>query len=285
MRAAILAVSLNLLLAGVKLSLGYLAGSQSMIADGFNNAGDFVTSIIVMIGAHVSARPRDREHPFGHGKAEHIFSMLISLILLYVAGQTCWSSVQSIMQDQQFVFSYWLILASLASILVKAVIVTYTLRLHNKTANLMLKALAYDSRNDMLISTGVIAGLIFGSYGYFWVDGSIGVLISLWIAYTGISVFREAYAVLMDTDLPDDTKAKIYCVISSMPGVITIDDITGKPVGGQSVVIIKISVDNKMSVEESHRIAGKIRYECKKLDKICDAVVHINPAFPSELSN
>jgi divalent metal cation (Fe/Co/Zn/Cd) transporter len=116
-----------------------------------------------------------------------------------------------------------------------------------------------------------------GYYGVAWVDGAVGICISIWIFYTGIKIFLSSFRVLMDTNIDPTFKENTYKLIESINGVDHIDSINAKPVGAGFIMIIKVSVDGEMSVNESHKISAEIKAQVKCVKGIKDAVVHINP--------
>lgn len=277
-KVAILGIFANLLLLILKLVVGFISGSQAMIADGFNSAGDIFTSAATFAGNKIASKPEDRNHPYGHGKAEYIFSMMISFSLLLVAYKIFHSSLNSIIKRETFTFSFWLVGVAAVTIVLKLTLFIYTRNIGRKEDNLLILANSEDHRNDVFVTSAALLGIIFGRYGIFIVDGIVGIIISFWVAYTALRIFSSSYHVLMDTNMDDNLKKDILHVILSIPGVDHVDEITAKPIGVSFIIIVKVSVPGNMTVEQGHGIAAQIRQKIKGCKRVGDVVVHINPA-------
>lgn len=276
-RVAVLGIAANIFLLLIKLTAGFLSRSQAMIADGFNSAGDVLASIMTLVGNSIARRPEDSDHPYGHGKAEYIFSMLISVSLIFVSVTIFKSALKSIINRATFQASWFLIVVAVITIIVKLTLFLYTNKIGKVLENLLVLANSEDHRNDVFVTSGTIFGIIMGYYGITWVDGAVGICISIWIFYTGIKIFISAFNVLMDTNMNQVFMESTYKIVECINGVNHIDSINAKPVGAGFIMIIKVSVDGEMSVNESHKIASEIKVKVKDLKDVKDAVVHINP--------
>ncbi|HHW32486.1 MAG TPA: cation transporter [Clostridiaceae bacterium] len=274
---AITGISANIVLMIIKLVIGFVSNSRSMIADGFNSAGDVFASVMTYAGNKIASKPEDKQHPYGHGKAEYIFSMIISFSLLVVSYKSLSGSVSSIIQKNVFNFSWWLVAVAVATILIKTCLFLYTRHAGRREDNLLIIANSEDHRNDILITLSTLLSIIFGVYNIYWLDGIVGIGISLWIAYTGIRIFLSSYNVLMDTTIDKVMEEKIINIISLVEGVDHIDSISAKPVGVNYILIVKVSVHGDMSVNSSHTVAARIKHNLKTLKNVSDVVVHVNP--------
>ncbi|GMQ62741.1 cation diffusion facilitator family transporter [Vallitalea maricola] len=268
----------NIFLLVIKLIIGFLSMSQAMIADGLNSAGDVFASTITFIGNKISSTPGDDEHPYGHGKAEYIFSMIISFSLFFVSFSIFKMSIDSLINKQEFEYSPWLIYIALASIVIKLVLFMYSINIGRKYNSLLAIANAQDHRNDIFLSSLTLLSVILGNYNIYFVDGVVGILISLWIAYTGVSIFNQSYSVLMDTNIDSKVKHEMEKQIMSIEGLDHVDNINSKPIGLNFILIVKISVDANMTVYEGHSISAQIKKLLMEFDHIEDVVVHVNPA-------
>ncbi len=276
-KIALLGIGANIVLLSIKLTAGFLSRSQAMIADGFNSAGDVFASVMTLVGNSIASRPEDKDHPYGHGKAEYIFSMIISLSLMFIAFTIFKSSLSSILNNTAFKISWFLITVAIVTIVVKLSLFIYTNRVGKVLGNLLVLANSEDHRNDVFVTSGTLLGIVMGYFGYTWVDGAVGICISLWIFYTGIKIFISSFKVLMDTDIDPTFKANTYNLVKSINGVDHIDSINAKPTGAGFILLIKVSVDGEMTVNESHKIASEIKARVKDIKDVKDAVVHINP--------
>ncbi|TYQ15999.1 UNVERIFIED_CONTAM: cation diffusion facilitator family transporter [Acetivibrio alkalicellulosi] len=276
-KVAILGIISNIFLLILKLIVGFMSKSQAMIADGFNSAGDVFASVITFAGNRIASRPGDHDHPYGHGKAEYIFSMIISFSLFPVAYSIFRSSLDSILHSKEFTFSIYLVSVAIITIIVKLSLFIYTNRAGKITENLLIIANSEDHRNDIFVTTSTLTSIIFGYFGIFWIDGFVGIGISFWIAYTGVKIFIECYKVLMDTDIDKGLKNEVIKAIESIQGVERIDNVTAKPVGISFIVIVKVSVLGDKTVEAGHSVAAKIKEKLKGFKNVSDVIVHINP--------
>lgn len=276
-KVALLGIAANIFLLLIKLTAGFLSRSQAMIADGFNSAGDVFASVLTLVGNSIASKPEDKDHPYGHGKAEYIFSMIISLSLLLVSFTIFKSALSSILNKAVFQMSWFLIAVAITTMLIKLTLFIYTSRVGKSLENLLVLANSEDHRNDVFVTAGTIIGIVMGYFGIAWVDGAVGIGISLWIFYTGIKIFISAFKVLMDTNIDPVFMENTTRLVAGIKGVDHIDSINAKPVGAGFILLIKVSVDGEMSVNESHKIASEIKAQVKNIKGIKDAVVHINP--------
>ena len=275
---AIIGIIANLFLLTIKLIVGFLSRSQAMIADGFNSLGDVFASLMTYIGNKIASQPHDKEHPYGHGKAEYIFSMIISFSLLIVAYTGLRNSIISIVTSQSLEFNYFLIAVAIGTIILKFILFIYTHKLGKTMENLLIIANSQDHRNDIFVSLVTLIGILLSRFGIYWVDGIVGIGIGIWIGYTGFDIFLNSYHILMDSEIEEDLKENVIEIISSIGGVDHIDDIITKPVGIRFIVIVKVSVEGNMTVNDSHHISADIKYALlKKIDKIQNVLVHKNP--------
>lgn len=276
-KIAVLGIAGNVFLLIIKLIVGFMSRSQAMIADGFNSAGDVFASTLTYAGNKIASRPEDVDHPYGHGKAEYIFSMIISFSLFIVAYKIFRSSLDSILNKDTFTFSIFLVAVALVTIVMKLSLFIYANKAGKATKNLLIIANSEDHRNDVFITTSTLLGIVMGALGIYWVDGVVGIGISLWIAFTGIRIFMSCYEVLMDTDIDEEFKNSIITTIQEVEGVDHVDDVRAKPVGIAFVIIVKVSVKGTMTVYDGHGVAARIKESLRKVENINDVVVHVNP--------
>lgn len=276
-KVAILGIVANIFLVTIKIIVGFISRSQAMIADGLNSAGDVFASLITYIGSIISSKPKDNDHHYGHGKAEYVFSMIISFAFLFVAINIFKSSLNSILEKEVASFSWNLILVATITIIIKLVLFVYCNRVGKEQENLLVMANAVDHRNDIFVTSSVLISVILGKMGVYWIDGVIGMGISIWVILSGFKIFLSAYDVLMDKSIDENIEQDLKSKIEEKFNIYHVDSITSKPTGLHYLLIIKVSVNGNMSVFESHEIASDIKYYLKEYAKIDDVIVHINP--------
>ena len=153
-KVAILGIVGNFILLAGKIITGMLTGSQAMLADGINSAGDVFSSLMTYIGSHIAGQPEDHDHPFGHGKSEYIFSFIIGISMLLAASVMIRSAVLVFLAGETARFSVWLVAVVVATILMKTGLYLYTRRQYKMTESLLIRANAEDHRNDCAVITG-----------------------------------------------------------------------------------------------------------------------------------
>jgi len=277
-RASILGIIGNIFLLVIKSIIGFITSSQAMIADAFNSAGDILSSFITFIGNQIASKPSDDDHNMGHGKAEYIYSMLISIVMIFMGVLVCRDSIISIFNRQKYEFSVWLIIVCLVTIIVKFCLYIYTDKLSKKYNNLLVKANSKDHRNDCVITLCNLIAALFSLYNIYFIDGIVGALIALWMIITAIKIFIESYDVLMDKSIDDETKDKVFEIINSHKEIKKVIHFNSTPVGYKYQISFTIYVDGKLSTFESHKIADDLEKEIgRKMDEIYLTIIHVNP--------
>lgn len=267
----------NIFLLIIKAFVGFVSHSQAMIADSFNSAGDIFASLMTFIGNKIASVPNDDDHNLGHGKAEYIFSMFISISMIFVASKLLYDSVVSLIIHSELQFSWFLVAVCIATIITKLCLFLYTRKAYLNHPNILLEATMKDHKNDCIVTTFTLLSVLLTLANIYWFDGIVGIGISLWICYTGITIFIESYNVLMDISVDDKTKDLILDIVHSYSEIKNIEDIISTPVGDKYLVFLTISLDGNLSTFESHELADSIEKNINGLDKIYKTVVHVNP--------
>ena len=171
----------NIFLFSIKAIVGFSTKSQAMIADSINSAGDIFASIMTSIGNKIASVPRDDDHNFGHGKAEYIFSLFISISMIFVSIKTLIDACKSLINGSQLTFSWWLVIVCVATIITKLFLYIYVRISYKKCKNILLQASMEDHRNDCIITTFTLISVLLSLKGIQWFDGIVGIGISAWI--------------------------------------------------------------------------------------------------------
>ncbi len=275
--ATIISIIGNIFLLIIKLIIGFISSSQAMISDAFNSAGDIFSSVMAFIGNKIASKDADEDHNLGHGKAEYIFSLLISLSMIIVSIELCASSIKSIFNNHEYQFSIWLIIVCIVTIIAKVILYIVVNHIYKKHHNILLLSTAIDHRNDCFLTTLTLLASICGYFGYREVDGVIGALVSLWILRTGIQIFKDSYDILMDKSMDNELKDEILNIVSTYSEIKKIDHLNSTPVGYQYQISLTIFVDGNMTTFASHEIANKLEKEISKLDEVYLTIIHVNP--------
>ena len=275
--ASILGIFGNLFLLIIKCIVGIITNSQAMIADSINSASDIISSILTFVGNKIASKPRDEDHHLGHGKAEYIYSMLISILIILVAITVFKDSIVSLFDPSNYNFSIWYIIVCIVTILVKLGLFLYTNKVAKVHNNLLILANSKDHRNDMVVTFFTLLSGICMCYSISFVDSVVGIGISIFILITGIKIFIASYDVLMDKAMNENTKKEVMDIIKKYKEVKKIQHFNATPVGYLYQVSFTIFVDGNLSTFESHDIANKLEEEISALDDIYVTIIHVNP--------
>lgn len=277
-RASILGILGNIFLFIIKIIVGLMASSQAMLADAFNSASDILSSVMTYIGSRVASKGADEDHNLGHGKAEYIYSMLISVTMIALGIKILWDSVIALFIKSNYEFTIWLVVVCLVTILVKLLLYFYTRKISKKYNNLLIEANSKDHRNDVFLTSFNLLSALFSLGGIYIVDSIVGMIISLWIIYTGVKIFIASYDVLMDKTISSNTKDKVLEIIKEHKEIVKINHFNATPVGYLYQVSFSIFVDGNLSTFESHKIANDLEKEIgKKIPEIYLTIIHVNP--------
>ena len=277
-RASLFGIVGNVFLFFIKVIVGIISSSQAMLADAFNSASDILSSVMTYIGNKVASKGIDEDHDLGHGKAEYIYSMLISITMMALGVTILKDSIYSIFNPSKYNFTIWLVIVCIVTLVVKFSLYLYTRNIGKKYNNLLVEANSKDHRNDMLITSCNLIAVIMSLFGIVIIDGIVGVLISLWILFSGLKIFKESYDVLMDKTISVETKDKVLDIIEEHKEIVKIQHFNATPVGYRYQVSFSIFVDGNMSTFDSHDIANKLEKEIiKKVPEIYLVVIHVNP--------
>lgn len=277
-KGSILGIIGNIFLFIIKIIIGIISHSQAMLADSFNSAGDIFASFMTWLGNRISSVPNDDDHNFGHGKAEYIFSMLISISMMIVAIKLLYDSIISIINGNKLIFSWKLVIICFITIITKLILYLCTKNIYKKTDSLLIKSNMIDHRNDMIITLFTTVAVILTTFNIYFFDGIVGIGISVWILITGIKIYKESYDVLMDTSIDNKTKNIILKIIRSYDEIKRIGNFYSIPIGYKYIVVITIFVNGDLKTKNSHEITEEIEKEVKsKISKIDQLIVHVEP--------
>ena len=277
-KASIFGIIGNLFLLVIKSIIGFISGSQAMIADAANSGADIFSSLMTFIGNKIASKPRDEDHNLGHGKAEYIYSMLISIAMITFAILLLKDSALAIVSKKVYDSSIWLIIVCIITIITKLSLFIYTNKLSKKYNNLLIKANSKDHLNDCFITTMNLISSVLAMYNIYLFDGIVGIVISSWMLSISLKIFIESYNVLMDKSMSKIEKTKVLDIVKSHPEIKKVNHFNSTPVGYKYQISLTIFVDGNLSTFESHKIANDLEKEIiKTIDEVYLAVIHVNP--------
>ena len=276
--ASILGIIGNIFLLIIKGIIGFITKSNSMLADAFNSAGDIFSSLMTYIGNKIASKPRDNDHNLGHGKAEYIYSMIISMIMILTSLLIAKDLIVSLINKHTYKFSIWLIVVCTITIVIKISLYIYTNRLSKKYHNILIKANSKDHLIDAIVTSINLVSCILGKYNIYYLDAPVSLLIVTWIIYSSFKIFKESYDILMDKCIDNNTKKEVLEIIKSYEEIKKINHFNSTPIGYQYQISFTIFVDGNLSTFKSHEIADKLEKEItSSFDDIYLTVIHVNP--------
>ena len=276
-RSGILGIVCNILLAGAKIAAGALSGTLSLLADGVNNLTDCGSNAVSLIGFKVSEKPADSEHPFGHRRAESVAALIVSVIVLAVAAELAVQSFERIFAPEAGGFSLLLVLVPAASIAVKLFLFAFNFSLAKRLRSDVLRATALDSLSDCIATAVVLGGMLVTRYTNVVLDGYAGLLVVVFIAFTGVSVLKETVSKLLGSAPDAETVQAIRACVLAFAGARGVHDLTVHSYGtGKLYATVHVEVDAHMPLTEAHDLADAIeRAAAEKTGALL--TVHIDP--------
>ena len=278
--ASVAGIAGNAVLAALKITAGIFSDSTALIGDGIDSSADVLISIIALITAKIISKPADAEHPWGHGRAETVATAFLSFVIFLGGAQIIISSVSGFFSsDSLFVPSSAAVIVTLISIAGKSLLAWSQYVLGKRADSAMIKANAKNMASDVMISLGVLAGLVISSVsGSAYADKAIAVLIGLWIIKTAAGIFMETNLELMDGSADMEPYRIIADAVNSIQGASNPHRVRIRRISGLLDIDLDIDVDPHISVQQAHVIASLAENEIKKrLENVYDIVIHIEP--------
>ncbi len=268
----------NLLLFIVKIFAGIYGRSQAMIADAFHTASDALTSMTVLVGFKIAKKPADKEHPFGHGRAESIAAKIVSLILIFLGVKIALDSAKIFVLGKMTAPHAIALYAAILSIIVKEIVYRRVIRASKRINSASLRADAYHHRSDVLSSFAALVGITGARLGWTFLDPLAGIIVAGFIIRIGAEAFHAAYDELMDAAPPKKLRNKIENIVRSSEGVKEVKRIMVRKGGIDLFLEVIIGVDGKETVEEGHATTVKIKKNIiSAMPNVKDVVVHVEP--------
>lgn len=275
--ASVVGIISNAILCIAKILVGLISGSIAIIADGINNLADASSSVITLAGFKLSAMPEDEEHPYGHARIEYITGMIVSVLIVVVGVELIKSSIDKILHPEPLEFSWSIVIVLLLAILLKIWQAMFNIKVGKKINSVALTATGADSRNDVISTAAVLFSIIIGKMANIQIDGYMGVLVALFIIWSGIGLIKETSSPLLGEAPDPDLVAAISEMVSDFDGVLGIHDLVVHNYGpGKIFASIHIEVDANGDLMESHDMVDNIeRQLSKKLHIVLTA--HMDP--------
>jgi len=273
----VIGILCNILLFGIKLSIGIMMNSIAIMSDAFNNLSDIGSSLISIIGAKLSARVADHEHPFGHGRFEYIASLIISFIIMLVGIELLKSSIDKILHPEIINFNGVMIFILIISVFIKIWMFSYNTYIGNQINSSVNKATASDSLNDVIATSSVILTTIIGKYFDLPLDGYAGVIVSGLIMMTGFNISKETVNILLGMSPSDEVVNKIHEIIGENSLIVGFHDLKVHDYGpGRIIASIHTELSDKTNIVLAHNVIDHLEKRILKELGI-DIVIHVDP--------
>ncbi|MDO4633670.1 MAG: cation diffusion facilitator family transporter [Eubacteriales bacterium] len=270
-------IVLNLLLFAGKWISGVLSGSIAITADAFNNLSDAGSSLISLIGFRMSGQKPDAEHPYGHGRIEYLSALLVSILILLMGFELLKSSLEKVLHPEQIQSSPLILVILMVSIAVKLYMFFYNRTTGRKIDSASMKATAMDSLSDMISTSVVLAATLISSLTGWMLDGWLGLLVSVFILFTGYSTIRDTVTLLLGQPPKPEFVDEIQNIVRRYPSIIGTHDLLVHDYGpGRCIISLHAEVS-------AHEDLLEIHDEIDNLERVleeelhCLATIHMDP--------
>lgn len=280
--SSVVGILCNALLCTAKIAAGLLTGAVSIVADGINNLSDGGSCVVSLLGFKMAGKPADDKHPFGHGRIEYVAGLIVSFIIVLMGVELAKTSLDKIFHPEEISFS-WITPAVLGiSILVKLWMCFFNRKMGDKIDSAVLRATAMDSLSDVAATSSVLAGFVIGYWARVNLDGYLGVLVALFILYTGVSTAKGTLDLLLG-EAPDPEFVKqIQQEVLSYPEIIGVHDLIVHNYGpGHSVVSLHAEVPCDVDILKIHDTIDNAERDLKKKFD-CEVVIHMDPIITDD---
>ncbi len=248
----------NICLFALKYWAGIVSGSIALMADAWHTLSDSISSAVVILGAKLASKKPDKDHPFGHGRWELISAIVIAIILVLIAFGFIMDSISQLKTKESANFGTLAIVVTIVSIVLKELMAQYAFFLGRKSGSATVKADGWHHRTDALSSLVILIGILFKNY-FWWIDGVLGLIVSLMLMYAAYSILKESVNKILGEEPGDELIKEILGHMRSLydydlhPHHFHLHNyISSKE------LTFHIKIDNNISVEEGHAIATAI---------------------------
>ena len=262
----------------MKLLAGHFGRSEAVFADGMESAADFIAILSSMIALRIGSKPFDDAHPYGHGKAESLAAIIVSLVIFATGGWILFRSVHTVVDGTYEVPGAVAVAAAFLTIVTKEALYRYSITTGTRLGSPAILASAKDHRKDAITSVSTLIGVTGAYFGLTIMDPIAAGLTSLFIFHIGYETFMGAAHDLMDGRLEDACVSDIVAAAEGVPGVEHVHEIRCRRSGQYLIVDLKLDMDPEMTVKRSHTIATEVKKLIfEKIPHVGDVMIHINP--------
>jgi cation diffusion facilitator family transporter len=279
-KSTLLGILVNLGLGLAKCSAGLLGNSFALVADGLESITDVLSGLVVYLGLKVAAKPPDANHPYGHGKAEPIAAVVVSLALMAAAFGIIYEGIREITAPHAAPAPYTLVVLA-GVLIIKGLLFRRVQSVGESIGSLAVKSDAWHHKSDALTSAFAFVGIsiaILGGPGWEAADGWAALCAALVILYNAWKQLRPAILELGDVAPDTSMEAQVRKIAGQVPGIIGLDKCFVRKMGLTYYVDLHIVVQGEMSVREGHRLSHKVEDEVlRALPHVAEVLVHVEP--------
>ena len=280
--AGFVGICCNVLLFAMKLLVGLLAGSVSIMADALNNLSDASGSIVTLIGFKMAGKPADEHHPYGHARAEYISALAVAGLIFFIGFELVKSSLEKIWEPQPVALSSVTVAVLLASIGVKLWMAVFNARLGKYIGSASLTATSADSRNDCVATTAVLAAALVEHFFGLRVDGWFGLGVACFILWSGWHLAKDTVSTLLGESADPLLREKILDYIASRPDVLGYHDLMVHDYGpGRQFASLHVEMDYREDPLKCHDLIDDMERECLRSHNI-HLVIHYDPVVTDD---
>ncbi|HLR16801.1 MAG TPA: cation diffusion facilitator family transporter [Alcanivoracaceae bacterium] len=276
---SIVGILVNAFLTVIKILFGIIGQSHSLVSDGIHSLADISTDVMVWVASRYTNMPADREHPYGHGRIETVFTVALALVLLVTAFGIVYDASQRIIDPSALLTpSSFVLIIAFISIVANEGLYQYTMRMAKRHKSGLLHANAWHHRSDAISSVVVLIGVAGSLIGFIYLDIIASIIVAIMIARIGWDQGKQAMLELIDTALEPKKVKAIRNIISEVEGVKDVHMLRTRRMGGNALVDVHVEVKPRISVSEGHQISEYVRMKLiRSITEVTDVTVHIDP--------
>ena len=285
-KVTLIGTASNLILSIIKFAGGIIGHSAAMIADATHSVSDLLTDMIVLIMLKVGQKPKDEDHPYGHGKAETLGTTVVGFIIISVGIGLAYEAWEMIQSGIARIPEPLAAGTALISIFIKEWLFRYTRSVGEKSNNSLLLANAWHHRSDAISSIAALVGIIGAMLGFPALDPIAATMVAFMIMKVGYELTLGGFRDLMDTALDEKDTQSIQVAIDDVSGVLKSHDLRTRKIGGEILMDVHIQVDSDLTVTEGHEVAERVRRKLiKNYPNTQDVLVHVDGYDDSEVES
>ncbi|AEJ60433.1 cation diffusion facilitator family transporter [Spirochaeta thermophila DSM 6578] len=275
-RAGFLSIVGNVVLFGIKLAAGLTSGSIAVVADAWHTLSDSISSIVLLVGARTARKPADDDHPFGHGRAELISTVMIGTILGMIGITFALDAVERLFHHEGAHYTDFTLWVVGFSILAKEAMAQYAFAVARKTGYSSVKADGWHHRSDALSSLLLLVGILAGGR-FWWMDSALALGVSVFLGYTSYSILKEAFSPLLGEAPPEELETRIQEVVRrTQPEGPDIHHLHVHHYGRHTEVTFHVVLDGETSLRKAHEIVSVIEQDLRR-ELGLEATIHVEP--------